>query len=56
MLDCQFSVYFYQWRAIGTQEDLASEISVITMIDWEALHGTESAAYVRGASLVKRKA
>jgi hypothetical protein len=48
--------YDSQWRAIGTREDLASEISVITMIDWEALHGTKSVAYVRGASLAKKMA
>jgi hypothetical protein len=52
----RLNFYDSQWRAIGTREDLASEISLITRIDWEALHGTESLTYVRGASLAKRMA
>jgi hypothetical protein len=48
--------YDLQWRAIDTREGLTSNISVISRIDWEALHGTESLNHVRGASLAKRMA
>lgn len=44
------------WQRLGTRNDLAEFISVVTNVDWEAFLGFESRTYIRETSIAKRMA
>lgn len=52
----RFLFYDRLWGKIGTREQWASNIQRATKIDWEALQGENTLAYVRSTSVAKRMA